>query len=116
MYTENLHQQVECSAYPKNKNLVQLFEEQVNENKEKISYIYQDIPITYDELNIRANQLAHFIDKFEINTRSCIAIYFERNTETIVAFLSVLKSGNTYIPIDIDAPLELIKKIIFFYY
>lgn len=98
--------------YPKNKNLVQLFEEEVDKNRKKIAIIHNELQITYGELNKRANQLAHFINKLKIKSGSCIAIYFERSLETVVSFLAVMKLGNAYIPIEIDAPPEMIKKIL----
>lgn len=98
--------------YPKNETLIQLFEKQVIKNPKRIAIIDQGQEITYDMLNIRANQLAHFIQKTGIGSGNYIAIYFDRCIETIIAFLAVLKTGNAYIPMDIQAPLALMENII----
>lgn len=109
------HSKQSNNIYPtrqKHKNLVQLFEERVNQDQKKIAFIYNERHVTFDELNKQANQLAHFINKLEISAGSCIALYFERNNETIISFLAIMKAGHTYIPIDIDAPLEMTQKIL----
>jgi amino acid adenylation domain-containing protein len=94
------------------KNLVQLFEKTVDEYSEQIAFIYQDVRITYRELNKRANQLAHFIQKSGIDAPAHIALYFERNVEMIVSFWAVLKSGHAYIPIETSLKTSLIKNIV----
>jgi len=99
-------------TYQNNINLIQLFEEMVNTNPEGTAFIYQGLRFTYNEINKRSNQLAHFIKKFKFNTGSAIGIYFERSPETIVSFLAAMKSENIYIPIDTDFPSEMIKKIL----
>lgn len=97
--------------YPKNKNLIQLFEEQVKKAPHNIAIIHEEQTLTYIELNNKANQLAHFIKKSGIDSGSYIALYFERSIETIISFLAILKSGNAYIPMDKEAPLILMEKI-----
>ena len=79
--------------HSKNKNLIRLFEVVVAKNKNSIAVIYDDHQFTYDEINKRANQLAHFIGKFNISPNACVALYLERNIETIIAFLAIMKAG-----------------------
>lgn len=88
--------------YPKD-NLVQLFEKKVVEHPDNIACIFQDNPITYSELNKRANQLAHFLQRQEITPHSAIAVYLERSIELVISFLAVMKLGRPYIPIDKEA-------------
>ena len=49
--------------YPRNKTIHQLFEEQVVKVPTNIAVVYEDISLTYDELNKRANQVAHYLIK-----------------------------------------------------
>ncbi len=47
--------------YPKDKTLIELFEEQVRNNPENIALIYQDQQLSYRELNQKSNQLARVL-------------------------------------------------------
>ena len=47
--------------YPKDKCIHQLFEEQVEKSPDAIAVVFEDQQVTYRELNIRANQLAHYL-------------------------------------------------------
>ena len=47
--------------YPKGKCVHELFEEVVENNKDRIAVVYEDQQITYEVLNQRANQLAHYL-------------------------------------------------------
>jgi amino acid adenylation domain-containing protein len=93
-------------------NLIQLFEKRVIENPNKIAGTFQDLHITYDELNKRANQLAHFIEKTGISSGSAIGIFVDRSIELIISFLAVLKLGSYYIPMDNNTSPALLKDII----
>ena len=45
----------------KNKTIHQLFEEQVKRIPDNIALVFQDQTLTYNDLNNKANQLAHYI-------------------------------------------------------
>ena len=45
--------------YPKDKCLHQLFEAQVERTPEAVAVVFEGQQLTYQELNDRANQLAH---------------------------------------------------------
>jgi amino acid adenylation domain-containing protein len=62
--------------------------------------------LTYDELNQRANHLAHALLAEGIGVGSRVAICMERAPTMLVAILAVLKSGAAYVPIDPDYPTE----------
>ncbi|MCL1127944.1 condensation domain-containing protein, partial [Shewanella surugensis] len=49
------------TPYPQDKTLQQLFEEQVEKTPDNIALVFEGSELTYDELNQRANQLAHHI-------------------------------------------------------
>ena len=47
--------------YPKNKTIVEIFEEQVAKTPQNIALVYEDKKLTYKELNEKANSLAHYL-------------------------------------------------------
>ena len=62
--------------------------------------------LTYRELNQRANQLAHFLQKRGIGPESKVGICLRRSLELPVALLAVLKAGAACVPLDPAYPKE----------
>lgn len=91
--------------YSDNKTIHQLFEEQVSRTPDNVAIVYQDIKLTYQELNTKANRLAHYlIENYDIKPDTLIPLYLNRNEHMLVAILAVLKSGAAYVPIDPHYP------------
>ena len=96
--------------YPKDKTIVDLFEEQVEKTPNNIAVVFEDKKLTYKELNEKANSLAFYLRKsLGIKRNDLVGILCNRSLEMIVAILSVLKSGGAYIPIDPSYPEDRIK-------
>lgn len=64
--------------------------------------------LTYEQLERRANQLAHQLTDFGAGVGARVAILLERSPETYVALLAVLKAGAAFVPIDPASPAERI--------
>jgi amino acid adenylation domain-containing protein/FkbM family methyltransferase len=95
-----------AGEYPENRLMHEVFEEQVTRNPFAIAAIFEDRELTYDELNRRANQLAHYLRSMGIGPDTLVGIYLERSLEMIVALLGILKAGGGYVPLDPAYPLE----------
>lgn len=98
--------------YSRNKTMHQLFEEQVEKTPDNLAAVFEGKEITYRELNERANQLAVFLKKKEINTGTPVAIIVERSMEMLIGVMGILKCGGAYVPIDPKFPITRIKTII----
>jgi amino acid adenylation domain-containing protein/non-ribosomal peptide synthase protein (TIGR01720 family) len=99
--------------YPKEKTIISLFEEQVNKTPDKIALLFEDIALTYKELNEKSNQLGDYLRKqYNIQADDLIGIQLERSEWMIIAILGVLKSGGAYVPIDSEYPQERIDYMI----
>ncbi|MEO6731987.1 MAG: amino acid adenylation domain-containing protein [Ferruginibacter sp.] len=94
--------------YPKNKTIVDMFEEQVAAKPNNIALLFGDEKVTYKELNERSNQLAHYLISMGVKPEMLIPICIHRGVDMIVAILGILKAGGAYVPIDIDYPEERI--------
>ncbi len=92
--------------YPQDKCIHQLFEEQVQQTPDKIAVVFEDKQLTYAELNARANQLAHYLQKLGVVPDMPVGIYAERSLDIIIALLGILKSGGAYLPLDPALPAE----------
>ncbi|WP_225931225.1 non-ribosomal peptide synthetase [Leptolyngbya sp. 7M] len=82
------------------------FEFQVAQTPDRIAIVYQDRQLTYQELDSRANQLAHYLQAQGISTESRVGICMSRSPEMIIALLGVLKAGAAYVPLDPSYPTE----------
>jgi non-ribosomal peptide synthetase component F/methionyl-tRNA formyltransferase len=64
--------------------------------------------LTYDELDRRANQLAHYLQAQGVGVETLVGIFMERSLDLVVGLLAILKAGGAYIPIDPAYPSERI--------
>ncbi|MDJ0732652.1 MAG: amino acid adenylation domain-containing protein [Nostocaceae cyanobacterium] len=92
--------------YPSDKSIHQLFEEQVEKTPDAIALVYEDKQLSYQELNRRANQLAHYLQTLGVGPDVLVGICVERSPEMIVGLLGILKAGGAYVPLDPDYPPE----------
>lgn len=98
--------------YPKEKTISELFEEQVLKTPDKIAVIYGDTSLTYSEINSKANNLAHFLLKYNIKNGDVIGILLNRSCEVLISMLAILKLGAAYVPIDPTYPEHRVKYIL----
>ena len=83
-----------------------MFEEHVERAPDSIALIYDDQPMTYRELNRRANQLASYLRKFGVGPEVLVGICMERSVEMVIGLLGILKAGGAYVPLDSAYPKE----------
>ncbi|RUR20271.1 amino acid adenylation domain-containing protein [Legionella sp. km535] len=99
--------------FPQDKTLVDLFEMQVQKTPEDIALVFEETQLTYDQLNKKANQLAHYlINRHQIKPDDLIALLLDRNELTVISILAILKAGGAYVPIDLSYPQERIEYIL----
>lgn len=84
----------------------QLFEEQVKKTPDAVAVGFGNQQLTYRELNTRANQLAHYLQKLGVGKETLVGICLERSPNIIVAMLGILKAGGAYLPLDPTYPSD----------
>ncbi len=93
--------------YPSFVTIQEVFEAQVNKTPGAAAILCDDRAITYNELNQRANQLAHHLrNKFFIQPNDRIGLMMDRTENMVVAIMGILKSGAAYVPIDPNYPAQ----------
>jgi amino acid adenylation domain-containing protein len=92
--------------YPKDKCIHQLFEEQVERTPNAIAVVFEDKQLTYEELNRRANQLAHHLQSLGVSPEVLVGICVERSVDMVVGLLAILKAGGAYVPLEPSYPKE----------
>lgn len=101
------------TPYPAHKTIHGLFEEQVERTPHHLALVAQDARLTYQELNNRANQLAHYlIANRSIQPDQLIAVFLERSQWMSIALLGILKSSAAYVPLDPDYPANQVEYIL----
>ncbi|BAT53521.1 Amino acid adenylation [Nostoc sp. NIES-3756] len=92
--------------YPEDKCIHQLFEEQVRRTPDAVAVVLENQQLTYQQLNCRANGLAHYLRSLGVKPDTLVGICVERSIEMVVGLLGILKAGGAYLPLDPDYPPE----------
>ncbi|MFG6101397.1 amino acid adenylation domain-containing protein [Leptothoe sp. EHU-05/26/07-4] len=90
------------------------FETQVKQTPNHVAVVFEDAQLTYIELNQRANQLAHYLQKQGVGPEVLVGIFIEQSAtdgeplmlDVITAILGILKAGGAYLPLDTALPKE----------
>ena len=95
-----------ATDYPQDATVHQLFEAQAARTPDAVALVAGDRVLTYRELNRRANQLAHHLQKLGVGPETLVGVHLERSPEMVIALLAVLKAGGAYLPLDPTYPPE----------
>jgi len=109
MLTENEVQQLQTwndtvTDFPKNQTIVDLFEQQVEKTPDNIAVVFETQELSYEELNKKANQVAHYLMTSGVKPEVLVGICVERSIEMVIGLLGILKAGGAYVPIDPSYP------------
>ena len=94
------------APYPQEKCLPELIEDQVAITPQALAIVNEQRRLSYQELNERANQLAHYLRTLGIGPEVRVGICLDRSPEMIVGILGILKAGGAYVPLDPTYPPE----------
>ncbi len=97
-----------CTSIQENHNedFASLFEEVVLKYPENVAVHHKGKQTSYEELNNRSNQIAHYLQTLGINPGMIIGISLDRSLEMIASILGILKCGGAYLPLDPGYPAE----------
>ncbi len=118
LLTEQERQQmlVEWNAtqteYPLEQCLHQLFEAQVERIPEAVAVVCEGEQLSYQELNARANRLAHQLRERGIGPERLVALLTERGIPLLISILAVFKAGGAYLPLDPHHPAARLRRVI----
>jgi amino acid adenylation domain-containing protein len=84
----------------------ELFEQQASLHPDSIALVFEDRQLTYRELNERANQVAHFLQKRGVGPEVLVGVCLERCPEMLIALLGIWKAGGAYVPLDPAYPMD----------
>src|SRR5689334_13556546 len=93
-------------------DVVKLFEAQVRLNSRATAIVCGDEQVSYEELNRRANQLAHYLREIGVGPEVKVGVLLPRSISMVVSVLGVLKAGAAYLPLEPQAPLPRLAYIL----
>ncbi|WP_258003825.1 non-ribosomal peptide synthetase [Fischerella thermalis] len=101
-----------ATQYPQDCCIHQHFEAIAAQHPDAIAVVFADVEtrhvasLTYQQLNHRANALAHYLQGLGVGPDVPVALCVERSLEMIVGILGILKAGGAYVPLDPTYPPE----------
>jgi amino acid adenylation domain-containing protein len=84
------------------------FEEQVRRSPDALAVDASGVRLSYDELNRRANRLAHALRTRGVGAETLVGVLLGRGLDMITSALAVHKAGGGYVPLDPVYPTERI--------
>lgn len=94
------------------KTLSELFEEQVVLTPNAVALVFEHKSMTYQELNTKANCLAHQLRLEGIKSNDLVGLVINRSFEMVISIFATLKAGGAYMPLDPDIPSERLNYIL----
>jgi amino acid adenylation domain-containing protein len=95
-----------ASDYPRAQCVHQLFAAQAKKTPGLLAVADARAQLTYGELNLRANQLAHRLRALGVGPEVLVGVCLDRCVELVVAWLGILKAGGAFVPLDPAYPKE----------
>ncbi|RSM36803.1 non-ribosomal peptide synthetase [Amycolatopsis balhimycina DSM 5908] len=81
-----------------------MFARRVAEAPDAVALVFEDVELTYAEVDARANRLANLLVERGAGPERVVALAVPRSLDMIIAELAVLKAGAAYLPVDVDYP------------
>ncbi|QKW28602.1 amino acid adenylation domain-containing protein [Streptomyces seoulensis] len=78
----------------------ELIARQATERPDAVAVASGDTTLTYAELDVRANRLAHTLREAGVGAESSVAVLLDRSVDLVVALLAVWRAGAGYVPMD----------------
>lgn len=92
--------------------LNKIFENQVEMHPDRVILYATDGEFTYDELNKKANRIAHSLIKRGVGPEDRIMFILNRDSNVVASIFGILKSGAAFIPVDSEYPSERIEHVL----
>nr|WP_282705617.1 non-ribosomal peptide synthetase [Pseudomonas syringae] len=96
----------DLAVYPSDYCAHQRIETQAERTPLAIALSFGAEQMSYQQLNRRANQIAHKLREQGIGPDMRVGLAAERSLEMIVGMLAILKAGGAYVPLDPDYPQD----------
>lgn len=90
----------------------ELIEKSMVEHPQASAICSWDGEMTYDQLRITSQRLAHRLKACSIGPEVTVALLFEKSLWVVVAMLGVMKAGGVFVPLDPAHPKQRLESLI----
>lgn len=87
-------------------SFLQYFQHYVRTTPASIAVVDSTQQLSYQQLDMYSNQVAHYLQKQGVKTGDFVALAMHRSVDMLVGLLGILKACACYIPIDPSYPLQ----------
>ncbi|PCK22813.1 non-ribosomal peptide synthetase [Bacillus pumilus] len=101
--------QGESLAYPVDRDIVSLFQQQVQLHPARTAVVFGTTSYTYEEVDRLSDRIALRLSQSQMTRESPVGLRMYRSAELVIAILGILKAGYAYLPIDVHLPIERIR-------
>ncbi len=93
-------------------NILDYLDRSVSLYGEKVAFSDSKNEATYNELNEKSDSIGSALVEKSGTKNSPVVVFIDRNIESVIAFMGIVKSGNFYVPIDRQLPVKRVELII----
>jgi amino acid adenylation domain-containing protein/non-ribosomal peptide synthase protein (TIGR01720 family) len=86
--------------------VAELLEEQAARTPDDPAVVFEDLTLTYRELDERVNRLARLLLARGAGPERVVALALPRSADMVAALFAVLRVGAAYLPLDLDLPAD----------
>jgi len=86
--------------------IISLIEHTMEAYPNKVSVVYENVSLTYKELNTKSRNIAGYIASLNIKNEDVVAIMVPRSVFMVLCSVGVLRSGAGYQPLDSSYPKD----------
>ena len=98
--------------YPRERTVVDIFEDVVREQKERTALVAGGDRISYAALESRANAVAAMLRRAGVSNGDRVPLLLPRGVQFIACALGVMKCGAAYVPLDPSYPPERLRRML----
>lgn len=92
--------------YPRGASVPQLVAARAAATPDAVALVVGSRKLSYNELNRRSNQLAHYLQALGVGPNAIVGLCIERSLDMVVGLLGILKAGGAYVPLDPTYPID----------
>jgi amino acid adenylation domain-containing protein len=101
-----------ATAFPEDRTIQGMFAEQARRTPDAVAVVYEQEPLTYAQLNSKANQLAQHLRSLGVGPEVRVGMCLERSLEMVAAWLGILKAGGACVPLEPAHPKAHLKFVL----
>jgi amino acid adenylation domain-containing protein len=85
-------------------SVIERFESQVQLTPSRTAVVFKDQQLTYEQLNSKANQVAHYLRGLGVGPDVAVGLCVDRSLEMLIGMLGIMKAGGAYVPLNPEHP------------